>query len=228
MKQTLLPTLILSSLVVAACGKKTEQASPDATLPAASTTEGATTAPAADAPQADLSQAEADRAQKQALMDYATMEDNYINDPNAQWAATGKASSTFGDDSGEPAQSNLASNIVGTVDGEIWTNNHQDVGMDWLEASFAKPVAAREVRVVFRDGAGVEAVSKVELQDAQGKWNTVWSGLSDVKRDERGNRTWFVRTFEKTAYPVNAVKITLANNVQRGYKVVDAVQLVGE
>jgi hypothetical protein len=41
-------------------------------------------------------------------------------------------------------------------------------------------------------------------------------------------RTCFVRTFEKTAYPVNAVKITIANNVQRGYKVVDAVQLLGQ
>lgn len=161
-------------------------------------------------------------------MDYATMEDSYINDPHAQWATTGKASSTFGDERGEPSPSNLASNIAGAVDGESWTNNHLDVGMDWLEASFAKPVAATEVRVVFQNGAGVEAVSKVELQDAQGKWNTVWSGLSDVKRDDRGNRTWFVRTFEKTAYPVNAVKITIANNVQRAYKVVDAVQLVGE
>jgi hypothetical protein len=100
--------------------------------------------------------------------------------------------------------------------------------MDWLEASFAKPVAAKEVRVVFENGEGVEAVSKMEVQDAQGKWNTVWSGLSDVKHDQRGNRTWFVRTFEKTAYPVSAVKITIANNVERGYKVVDAVQLVGE
>lgn len=230
MKQTLLPALILSSLVVASCGKKTEQASPspDATPSAASTTQSTTPAPAADAPPADPSQDEAARAKKQALMDYATMEDNYINDPRAQWATTGKASSTFGDDRGEPSKSNLVSNITGAVDGESWTNNHQDVGMDWLEASFAKPVAATEVRVVFENGEGVEAVSKVELQDAQGKWNTVWSGLSDFQPDQRGNRSWFVRTFEKTAYPVNAVKITIANNVQRGYKVVDAVQLVGE
>jgi hypothetical protein len=49
-----------------------------------------------------------------------------------------------------------------------------------------------------------------------------------VKADNRGSRTWFVRKFEKTAYPVNAVKITIANDVQRGYKVVDAVQLIGD
>lgn len=161
-------------------------------------------------------------------MDYATMEDTYINDPKAQWAASGKASSTFGDDDGHPSEVNVASNIVGALDTKSWTNNKQDVGLDWLEAGFAKPVSATEVRVVFDGGEGAEAVSKVELQDTQGSWHTVWSGLSDVKRDQRGNRTWFVKTFEKTPYQANAAKITIANNVQRGYKVVNAVQLVGE
>jgi hypothetical protein len=37
-----------------------------------------------------------------------------------------------------------------------------------------------------------------------------------------------VRKFDKTKTPTKAVKITIANNVQSGYKVVDAVQLVGE
>ena len=82
--------------------------------------------------------------------------------------------------------------------------------------------------MVFPSGDGVEAVSKIELQDTQGNWNTVWSGLSDVQVDRRGNRTWFVNKFAKTAYQAKAVKITIANNVQRGYKVVDAVQLIGE
>lgn len=84
------------------------------------------------------------------------------------------------------------------------------MGFDWLEAGFAKPVAATEVR------------------DAQGQWHTVWSGLSDVKEDKRGSHTWFLRSFEKTPYRANAVKVTIVNNVERGYKVVDAVQLVGE
>jgi len=49
-----------------------------------------------------------------------------------------------------------------------------------------------------------------------------------LARDERGSRTWFVRSFEKTAYKVKAVKLTIANSVARGYKEVDAVQLVGD
>lgn len=221
MKQWLIPGLILSSMVVAGCGKKSEP-TPEAAPPAQEQSQ----APAATA---EPSQDDTERAKKQALLDFANMEDKYINDPLAQWAATGKASSTFGDDDGrEPSASNLASNVTGAVDGKTWTNNKQDVGTDWLEATFAKPVAATEVRVVFQGGEGVEAVSKVELQDTSGNWNTVWSGLSDVKEDDRGSRTWFVKTFEKTPYQATAVKITIANNVQRGYKVVDAVQLVGE
>ena len=84
------------------------------------------------------------------------------------------------------------------------------------------------MRLVLPDDDGSEAVSKVELQAEDGKWNTIWSGISDVKRDDRGRRTWFVRTFPATAYKVKAVKYTFANNVQRGYKQVDAAQLVGE
>lgn len=230
MKQTLALSTLLATLALSACGKKAEQAPQTKTAEGAPPAASAAAGPAASAPansEAD-ERAAAERAKKQALMDYATMEDQYLNDAHAQWASSAKASSTFGDDRGEPSQSNKPDNIVGTVDSRSWTNNHQDVGMDWLQANFSKPVAATEVRVVFTSGDGVEAVSKLELQDTQGGWHTVWAGLSDVKVDSRGNRTWFAKQFQKTAYQANAVKITIANNVQSGYKVVDAVQLVGE
>jgi hypothetical protein len=230
MKKFLTVALILSSLIIAACGKKSEQttASSDAAPPAASAAESAAPSPSTTE-SAEPSRDAEERAKKQAMLDYATMEDNYIQDTHAQWASTAKASSTFGDDGGkEPSASNLASNATGAVDGTTWTNNKQDIGFDWLEAGFAKPVFATEVRIVFPSGDGVEAVSKVELQDTQGNWNTVWSGLSDVKEDGRGRRTWFVKTFEKTKYQANVVKVTIANNVQTGYKVIDAVQLIGE
>lgn len=223
--------VLLSCVVLASCKAKDEPAAAPAESVAA-TTSAPTTAPAAtpaaSADPADSTDAQRETAKKQGLMDYASMEDRYINDATAQWAASAVASSTFGDEDGkEPAASNLAANVVGPVDDKSWSNNKQDIGFDWLEATFAKPVSATEVRVVFAGGDGVEAVSKIELQDTAGKWNTVWSGLSDVKRDGRGRRTWFVRTFAPTTYKVKAMKVTIANNVERGYKVVDAVQLVG-
>jgi hypothetical protein len=37
-----------------------------------------------------------------------------------------------------------------------------------------------------------------------------------------------MRKFEKTAQPIPAVKVSVANSVQRDYKVTDGAHLVGE
>lgn len=220
MKSTTATGLILSCLIIAACKK-----APDAPVVA----EPAAVAAPVPAPPPEAkpepTPEQAERAKKMAALDYATMEDRSINDPRAQWASSAKASSTFGAEKAIDGQSG-AHNAVGAVDGKYWRNNQQDIGFDWIEATFDKPVNATEVRVVFEDGAA--AMTRLELQDTDGKWNTVWSGLSEVKSDKRGARTWFVRSFDKTAYKVKAVKATLANNVERGYKTVDALQLVGD
>ena len=193
-----------------------------AVAPAAPVATAATPAPEQTPEQHEL-------AVKQSLMDYATMEDKFINDPRAQWANSAKATSTFGDGPGKtPSDSNLAINAKGVVDGKTWTNGNIELGFDSLELAYDKPVNATEVRVVLPAGDGAEAISKVELQDTSGAWNTVWSGISEVKRDKRGNRTWFVRSFDKTTYKAKGVKVTFANNLEHVYKVVDAVQLVGE
>ena len=230
---TLLSALLaISCTLILGCNKKAPDASASAaSAPAASTAvvTAPATAPVTNPTPAEETPEQRELAQKKALMDYAKMEDQYINDSKAQWANEAKASSTFGEkNSSGPSSSSVAANAKGAVDGKDWTNNNQDIGFDWLELSYEKPVSATEVRVVFEGGDGVEAISKIELQSTDGKWNTVWEGISDQKRDKRGNRTWFVRSFEKTSYKAKAVKVTVANNLERGYKVIDAVQLVGE
>jgi hypothetical protein len=221
----LLRAVFVSTIVaLSGCGKKQEQAPASSS----STTPAPEASTSANSPAAADDEAQQERKKKMALLDYATMEDQFINDGRGQWASAGKASSTFGQSTGSVSDANKAGNIVGKPDGSTWTNDNQDMGMDWLEADFSKPVHAHALRVVFHSDAGVEAVSKLELQDEQGDWHTAWSGLSDAKRDDRGPRTWFVREFEKTPYKVKSAKITIANNVQSGYKVIDAIQLVGE
>ena len=83
------------------------------------------------------------------------------------------------------------------------------------------------MRVALEGGNGAKGITKIELIDTAGQAHTVWSGLSDSKRDERGGRTWIVRKFEPTTYQAKSVKLTFANNVENGYSYVDAVQLVG-
>jgi len=226
MKHPAAAALLISATLLAACGKKEKVADTPAAAPAVA---APTAAAAPAAPAAQPSEAQLERENKQKLLDYSVMEDKYLNDPRAQWASDASASSVFGDENGrKPSDSNLPKNVTGPADGNDWSNNNLDKGFDWLQTSFATPVFATEVRVVIPGDKGVEAVNKVELQDTGGKWNIVWEGMSDVKRDERGARTWFVRTFEKTPDKAKAVKITYANNLQHVYKEVDAVQLVGD
>lgn len=221
---------LVCSLALVACGKKPPQQESQAPEPAPAAAQAPAPAPAptpAAEPAVD-DKAQKERKEKEALMAYASMEDGYLGDARGQWATSAKASSSFSEETppASPSESK-AWRATGQPDGKEWTNNHQDMGMDWLELGYDKPVAATEVRVVFL-GDGVEAVSKVELIDTDGKLHSVWSGISDVKADQRGRRTWFVRSFEKTPYPVKGVKVTIANNLERGYKQIDAVQLVGD
>ncbi len=221
--------LLLAPLVLVACSKKTPEPAPAAVVIAAPAAVPAAAAPAAAAATApaEMTEEQQELAKKKERLEYGTMEDKYINDPRAQWASTATASSTYRDP--KPDDDNRAGvGAIGPVDGKYWINNNIEIGFDWIVLDYVKPVSATEVRLVLHDGQGSEAISKVELQDIDGKWNTVWSGLSDVKHDERGSRTWFVRTFEKTPYKVKAVKYTIANNVERSHKYVDAAQLVGE
>ena len=219
--------LLLAPLLLVACHKKEPVVTPPAAVAAApAPAPVAAPAPAAADP-ATMTDAQREQAEKQARFDYGAMEDKNINDPRGQWAATASASSTYGDP--KPDESTRAQvAAIGPVDGKFWINFNPEIGFDWIEMGYAKPVNATEVRLVLHEGQGVEAISKVELQDTDGKWNTIWSGLSDVKKDTRGARTWFIRSFAKTPYKVKAVKYTIANNVERVHKYVDAGQLVGD
>jgi hypothetical protein len=227
-----LPTtaILLALALTAGCKPKspeTSSATPPAATPATSSEPTTAAAPASTATPVDSTPEQREMAVKQGKLDFASMEDRYLNDATGQWAASANASSSFGSKAGEVSASNLPANAVGPADDKEWTNDNQDMGFDWLEATFAKPVAATEVRAVLND-VGVESITKIELQDTGNAWHTVWSGLSDTKEDERGNRTWFVRKFAKTPYQVKAAKLTFANNVRNGYKTVNAVQLIGQ
>lgn len=241
--------LLLPVLLLAACAKKepapvpTTDAAPAATTapaPAAAPAPAPAPAPAAPpataaapaattgggplpTPQVDtenLSDEQKEIAKRQAKLDYSNMEDGYINDASAQWASSATATSTYGS-SYEPVRA------TGKVDGKYWSTNNSDVGFDSLEVTFEKPVNATQLRVAISDGYGLEGITKLELQDTDGKWNTVWSGVHSVKADKRGARTWLVQPIEKTSYKAKAARITKSNNLTTNRLEVDAVQLIG-
>jgi hypothetical protein len=213
------PAILVSCVALASCQKTSE-------APAAANA-SASTPPAACVQPAEPTQAERERARKQAALDYATMEERFLGDTRGQWAQAATATTTFGESGSNGASDvNKPMNLAGRPDGRHWTNDRQDMGFDSLETTYEKPVRATEIRAVFQGGIG--AVSKVEVKGVDGNYSTVWTGINEEPVNQGEPRHWFVRKFEMTAGPVNAVKITLANTVERGYKVVDAVQLVGD
>jgi len=228
--------LLLPVLLLAACAKK--QPEPEAAPAAAPAATAAAPAPApAPAPAAtapagnnplptpvisteNMSDEQRETAQRQAKLDYSNMEEGFMADPAAQWASSASASSNY-------SESYNASKATGKVDGNYWSTKDSDVGFDSLEVAFDKPVNATQLRVAVAESYGLEGITKVELQDTDGKWNTVWSGVHGVKPDRRGPRTWFVQPIEKTAYKAKAARITKSNNVTANRLQVDAVQLIG-
>ncbi|MTW11620.1 hypothetical protein GM658_13530 [Pseudoduganella eburnea] len=234
--------LLLPALLLAACAKKapapvTAAEAAPAPAAAAATAPAPAPAPAAPAPAAaaasngplqtpqvnteNLSDEQKEMAKRQAKLDYSNMEDGYINDANGQWAKTASATSEYGGSTYEPA------NATGKVDGKSYATKGSDVGFDSLEVTFEKPVNATQLRVAISDGYGLEGITKLELQDTDGKWNTVWSGVNMVKADKRGARTWLVQPIEKTAYKAKAARITKSNNITTDRLYIDAVQLIG-
>jgi hypothetical protein len=151
-----------------------------------------------------------------------------LNDARGQWATEAKASSVFGDDNGRtPSESNMPARATGPADGHQWNNNNIDKGFDWLELGYATPVNATEVRVVIGSGKGVEAISKVELQDTDGGWHSY--GKASATSSATSAAAAPVRAqLRQDPYKAKGVKLTFANNLQHEYKVVDAVQLVGD
>lgn len=166
----------------------------------------------------------------EALQAYQQMEAQYMADPAAQWAVSATASSS----QGEVAASQplvfverLVWRATGAADDRTWRNGQPDEGVDWLEVGFERAVQTDEIRVAMKGRAAVGAITRVDVIEEGGQYRTLWEGRSDVLPETRGDRTWFVRRFERTPFKVQGVKLIFANHAAPGYKEVDAVQLVG-
>lgn len=150
----------------------------------------------------------------------------YGQDPNGQWATAATASSEYSTQGGYSA-----SQLIGPPDvtrygdsRQAWASRTADGQTEWLDLTFARPVHATAVRV--RQVYNMGAVSAVELFDAAGVGNTVFSGV-DTNVYVPNKIGWFVVKFPRTSQPVQRVKVTLDSPRVRGWNEVDAVQLVG-
>jgi hypothetical protein len=185
----------------------------------------AAAAAAPAAPAAPPTAAEREAARKKEQIDWALKQDEIRSDPNGQWAADAKASSTYNDAKGNasysPNQATGEPNVqTYSTTSQAWSSKTPDSGIEWLELTFTKPVFATAVRV--RESSGSGALIKIELFDDKGAAHTVWSGTDPTKE-----LNYLVAEFAKTTFKTNRVKLTLATNVVGGWNQIDAVQLVG-
>ena len=227
----LFPLLLcpLLLLALAACNKtngtaETTAASKPAAQPAASPAAAPAAQPAA-APAANPDGSSADTTAKLAAAEWAEAQDAIKHDPNGQWATEATASSSYGDAKGKQDWS--ADQATGEPnveayrdDNRAWAPHDQDMGIEWLDLKYTKPVHATEVRIRESEGSG--AVIKVELFDEAGTAHQVWKGA-----DPTTGLNYMLVKFPKTSYRTNRVKVTLATNAVPGWNEIDAVQLIG-
>jgi hypothetical protein len=159
-------------------------------------------------------------------VDWALKQNEIKNDPAGQWALAATASSSWNDAKEQeryaPWQATGAPNVDEESDNPAsWTPKTANAGIEWLDLTFPRAVAATGVRIRESDSAG--AIIKVELIDADNQPHALWSGTDPTR-----GLNYLLLSFPKTAYKANRVKITLATNLGPGYKEIDAVQLLGE
>ena len=147
-------------------------------------------------------------------------------DTAGQWATTATAGSQYDKTQYSAARATGAPDVpVAGNSPEAWCPAVRNVGMDWLEVTFANPVSAVEVRARQSDASG--AIAKVEAIEPDGTAHVWWEGADPYKAPAIREIVWFAVRVPKTAYLVARIKLTLNLASGPGYKQIDAVQLVG-
>jgi hypothetical protein len=153
------------------------------------------------------------------------VEADVLGDPHGQWASEAKASTQYRPEDYSARQATGAPDVPAYSDNKrAWSPSAAERQKEWLELGFPKPVYATEVRV--RQTLNPGAIVEVVAIEPNGQWHHLWLG-QDPNRYAKDRIAWFVVRFPKTAYPVQRVKITIDAPAVKGWKQIDAVQLVG-
>ncbi len=132
-------------------------------------------------------------------------------------AALGAATGTIAGWS--PAQATGAPNADASRDDpNAWAPRSQEMGMQWLQLSYATAVRATAVRIFEVNAPG--AVVEVLGRGVDGDWFTLWRGNPIVGPSP------LVLTFPLTAVPIRTIRLRLDTDRTPGWNEIDAVELV--
>lgn len=139
----------------------------------------------------------------------------------SQWAASASASSWYGFPDWSPNRATGAPDVkVCADDARAWASSRGN-GVEWLELTYAQPVAAVGVRVYQTYGRG--AVSRLSLIDAEGNAAIVWEG-SDVADPCPGVLEVI---FPRTPVRYAKIRVDLDESRTEYWNQIDAVELIG-
>ncbi|MEG3619340.1 hypothetical protein V5T82_12805 [Magnetovibrio sp. PR-2] len=150
--------------------------------------------------------------------------------PFSQWATGATASTEYNpspdDWSADQAKDEPNTFTYGDIE-TAWTADDYDDGTpDWLEVTYDTAVYATGLTIYESYNNGF--VYQVDLIDANGKYNTIWTGHDTSEKlnynDTLGYESQFALRFEATSYLVDGIKIYTSNIYN--WDEIDAVELL--
>ncbi len=142
----------------------------------------------------------------------------------ARWAVQAAASSEYAADRYNAAQATGPPDVTAYGDDpRAWSPSAAERTLEWIELDFGDPAPATEVRI--RQTLTPGTIVKVEARDPDGGSHLLWQG-KDPHRYPAEQISWFVLRFPATPFPVQRIRITLDTPMLKGWKEIDAVQLV--
>jgi hypothetical protein len=104
-------------------------------------------------------------------------------------------------------------------DPNAWASKSPDMGLQWLQLTYATPMQAHAVRVFEVNSPG--ALAEVLARAADGSWITLWRGQAD------GGGQPLLIQFPLTSFAVTTIRLVLDTNRTPGWNEIDAVELIG-
>lgn len=104
-------------------------------------------------------------------------------------------------------------------DPNAWASASGDMGIQWLELTYAPPMRASGVRIYEVNSPG--AVAEIKAKTPSGEWETLWSGTAS------GNGAPLVLEWPLTSYEVKTIRVVLDTDRTPGWNEIDAVELLG-
>jgi len=139
---------------------------------------------------------------------------------SSQFASSASATSNI-----NSAAYNASRSVIGAekTTGE-WYSAGPRVGDVTMTTGFASAKYASELKIHSGASYGTGHVKKIELQDTDGNWHTVWTGSQNSTKVGARYENEF--SFAKTDYLVKAARFVMDTNKTAQYSNVDAVELV--